>query len=560
MKSKDSTTSLTTNNINDNNNHNFLLQLPLIHHNTLLERHHRELSSISSSLSSPSRNNERVLKHKSGKSNKHNSSNSNNNNDNDKLSFINSSPIYQGYGAYYVDLWIGTPKPQRQTVLVDTGSSVTAFPCRSGCPNYKLSPSPSSLSSTNNEIIGNDKKNDHVDYYNEGDEHFDDSKESCGGGYHVDDTFDESSSSTFQRTSCTNDKICHGNCKIVNINDNNDDSNNNINNNNNNNTNQQEICHKEVSYEEGSSWEAYYAVDEVSLGGHHNDGRSFDGNLPFRFPLSFGCQYNLTEQFIQQLADGIMGMSNEKDSFWIQMYDRWDEIRHSDDNKTNSNIITKPQHTQSKSTKCFSLCLYNNSTIYRNGSSAGVMTIGGSDPKGLQHLTPMIYAKSPLKKKRYDSYHYVEIRQVYLLHGGFYNVADANAKTTTRVELKGEKDGGKNPWDDVSVIVDSGSTATYLHHGARDGFREAWRSLIGHDYDKSIDDDDLQNIPSILVQLHGVPTNGGGDNDDIDIDNIVPVGLAGDFDVEHPNDVLIIIYPQDYIGRDPKDGRLYTTG
>lgn len=32
--------------------------------------------------------------------------------------------LYQGYGTHYVDLWVGTP-PQRQTVIVDTGSGVT---------------------------------------------------------------------------------------------------------------------------------------------------------------------------------------------------------------------------------------------------------------------------------------------------------------------------------------------------------------------------------------------------------------------------------------------------
>eukprot|EP00551_Chaetoceros_affinis_P020525 CAMPEP_0203740334 /NCGR_PEP_ID=MMETSP0092-20131115/49508_1 /ASSEMBLY_ACC=CAM_ASM_001090 /TAXON_ID=426623 /ORGANISM="Chaetoceros affinis, Strain CCMP159" /LENGTH=139 /DNA_ID=CAMNT_0050626721 /DNA_START=114 /DNA_END=530 /DNA_ORIENTATION=+ len=39
--------------------------------------------------------------------------------------------LYQGYGTHYVDLWVGSP-PQRQTVIVDTGSGVTAFPC-TGC-------------------------------------------------------------------------------------------------------------------------------------------------------------------------------------------------------------------------------------------------------------------------------------------------------------------------------------------------------------------------------------------------------------------------------------------
>jgi hypothetical protein len=68
-----------------------------------------------------------------------------------------SEPLYQGYGTHYVDLWVGTP-PQRQTVIVDTGSSVTAFPC-TDCIN-------------------------------------------CGSGYHIDNYFQEEASSTFQDVDC----------------------------------------------------------------------------------------------------------------------------------------------------------------------------------------------------------------------------------------------------------------------------------------------------------------------------------------------------------------------
>ena len=43
--------------------------------------------------------------------------------------------LYQGYGTHYIDLWVGSPTPQRQTVIVDTGSGVTAFSCEecNGC-------------------------------------------------------------------------------------------------------------------------------------------------------------------------------------------------------------------------------------------------------------------------------------------------------------------------------------------------------------------------------------------------------------------------------------------
>lgn len=41
----------------------------------------------------------------------------------------------------------------------------------------------------------------------------------------------------------------------------------------------------------------------------------------FAFPMVFGCQYKLTGLFKTQLADGIMGMENANTSFWKQMYE-----------------------------------------------------------------------------------------------------------------------------------------------------------------------------------------------------------------------------------------------
>jgi hypothetical protein len=41
--------------------------------------------------------------------------------------------LFQGFGTHFVDLWVGTPTPQRQTLIVDTGSGVVAFPCEPAC-------------------------------------------------------------------------------------------------------------------------------------------------------------------------------------------------------------------------------------------------------------------------------------------------------------------------------------------------------------------------------------------------------------------------------------------
>ena len=45
-----------------------------------------------------------------------------------------TTPLSQGYGTHYATIYVGSPVPQRKTVIVDTGSHFTAFPCR-GCEN-----------------------------------------------------------------------------------------------------------------------------------------------------------------------------------------------------------------------------------------------------------------------------------------------------------------------------------------------------------------------------------------------------------------------------------------
>lgn len=50
-----------------------------------------------------------------------------------------SYPLYLGYGAYYAEVFVGNPTPQRQTLLVDTGSYITSFPCE-GCRSMDCDP------------------------------------------------------------------------------------------------------------------------------------------------------------------------------------------------------------------------------------------------------------------------------------------------------------------------------------------------------------------------------------------------------------------------------------
>ena len=67
-------------------------------------------------------------------------------------------PLSQGYGTHYANIWVGSPRPQRKTLIVDTGSHYTAFPCL-GCKN-------------------------------------------CGANHHTDPYFDPSKSTTFHHLQC----------------------------------------------------------------------------------------------------------------------------------------------------------------------------------------------------------------------------------------------------------------------------------------------------------------------------------------------------------------------
>ena len=75
-----------------------------------------------------------------------------------KFNSYQTTPVHQGYGTHFATMWVGTP-PQRKSVIIDTGSHYTAFPCK-GCLN-------------------------------------------CGEEHHTDPLFDPDESSTFHALTCS---------------------------------------------------------------------------------------------------------------------------------------------------------------------------------------------------------------------------------------------------------------------------------------------------------------------------------------------------------------------
>lgn len=186
----------------------------------------------------------------------------------DPLAFVHQvGSLFQGYGTHYVDLWVGTP-PQRQTLIVGTGSKYASFPC-SECDD-------------------------------------------CGHTNHIDSYFRDGNSSSFAMADCDS---CFRFAQCTTSP-----------------TRAVKQCRFSEHYQEGSSWNAFEASDFAYIGGPHDaalpvgrPGQDEDGVNPssaadFSFRFTFGCQTNIRGLFKTQLADGMLGMCNCDVALWRQMY------------------------------------------------------------------------------------------------------------------------------------------------------------------------------------------------------------------------------------------------
>ena len=160
--------------------------------------------------------------------------------------------------------------------------------------------------------------------------------------------------------------------------------------------------------------------------------------------------------------------------------------------------------------------------------------MGGTDVR--LHLKPMVYAHGFVTK---GVMHGVKIRKLHLMAAGTYEAADVNPDNTKQINVSG------SILNSGSVIVDSGTTDTYMTRSLKAPFMKVFKQVAGFDYIESgmkLSDDQVNKLPTIVVQLEGHQKN-------VDVARDTP-GLAGAIDDENPTDILIVIPPSHYIEYD----------
>ena len=336
----------------------------------------------------------------------------------------------------------------------------------------------------------------------------------CGvPNYHSDALFQESASTTFAKVSCGD--CLYGKCPLFGS-----------------------ECRASAMYGEGSSWKAYEATDRCYIGGLHDQALPpshtqvasvhqaqqhdvFDPNYAPSFRLQFGCQTKVTGLFKTQLADGIVGMDNIHSSFWRQLQ--------------RSHVLS----SSSSQDFSFSLCFRRSPVIDRNGTSAGALTLGGTDPR--LHSTPMVYASLSF----FTHFYVVRIRNIYWQRSG--------DRAVHSLDLADDQ------MNRGRVIVDSGTTDSFLSSAIFPSLERVYEQVMGSPLSLGVlkmTAEELSQQPTLLLQLVGDTKR----NRQVLLDNgdAAVLRLAQDIDPQHPYDILVAVPPENYFEYDKRhDGYVF---
>jgi hypothetical protein len=273
-------------------------------------------------------------------------------------------------------------------------------------------------------------------------------------------------------------------------------------------------CRFSQAYTEGSSWEAYQAKDLLYCGGTDILQAASHVDTNYSIPFMFGCLQQESGLFVTQLADGIMGLSAHETTLPKQLFN-----------------LGKLEYNM------FALCFRKELGSSKHGVTAGTMTLGGVS--STLDTSPMVYAKNTKRLGWYT----VQVNKIYIAKKGgrqfLFDTKDAPAlKDIISIPIDtAAVNSGKG------VIVDSGTTDTYLNSNALPAFTKIWKEITGIEYKHSpiaLTQTQLQALPTVLVQFQAAASS---------FDNYPsPVmGQVGYLDQTNPMDILLAIPATSYM-------------
>jgi len=281
-------------------------------------------------------------------------------------------------------------------------------------------------------------------------------------------------------------------------------------------------CFFSQAYTEGSSWDAIQVKDRFYCGGLDVLDAVEPTDQRYAIDFMFGCMTKVDGLFVTQLADGIMGMSAHEATITKQLW--------------NKGVL---QHNM------FALCFRREMGTSKRGVPAGSMTLGGVSTS--LDSSPVVYAKNMAKSGWFTVY----VKNIYVRAGGGQSAAPTPGTRTVRVHVDlTALNSGKG------VIVDSGTTDTYLNKAVAPAFRRAWKTATGRPYSHfpmRLTDEELARLPTVLVQCHAYSAVDPA----VDDYGTIP-GYVGSLDPSAPNDLLIAIPATSYMDYSPIS-KMYTS-
>jgi Eukaryotic aspartyl protease len=230
-----------------------------------------------------------------------------------------------------------------------------------------------------------------------------------------------------------------------------------------------------------------------------------------------------------------MGLYNSDASFWYQMY--------------------KQKKIEQQA---FSLCFSEPGRVDRKGTPAGAMVLGGTDTR--LHKTRMVYAQQSNDRGKFA----LHLEKVYLLEPrtGEKTEVQPQMEQYHKVQIFEEDLNNRGP-----VILDSGTTATYLTQQLQRHFVEVFNSMVPEDVmvldpDESFYEltlEQVKQLPTIVLQMKGWIPDG---EEEAEVPSVTSLpGIVGaDLDANHAGkSIVLAMPPSSYLTRAEDDDEIDAT-